>query len=142
MRRTVRGYFDMGRRRFPELPAHLILTDRGTGTKYVVSYSTAVDTVDGYGHITINSTLPNCTRQECRIYEAYDEPYVGNPAVKLYIRDGHLGMDVEHVQGITDQDNAKLFARKALLRTPREIVVYTGTRYTLRPRLAWTPWSL
>lgn len=139
--RRYRGYTNMGRIRIPPTPPAMILTDRGTGTQYLVSFSTEVETVDGYGHIIITDSLPNCARRPCTIYNAGEEPYIGtNPLKRLYIRDGRLGMEViEMSKPVIDRDNAPLSAVKNWDRNPRVIVDYTGDDYS--DRLAWMPWS-
>ena len=141
MRRKVRGYSDMGRIRVPPLPPALLLTDRGTGQLWHVSFTLEGDpTRDGLGRVTLTDELPRCNKRPCLVYKAYEEPYIGtNPYKRLIVRDGHLGIDVEEPpRPVQDMDNAPLSIVKGFNRDIRVFVDYTGPQTA---RVAWTPWS-
>lgn len=136
MRRRWRaGYADFGRIQIPPLPFPLILTDRADGTLWLVSYTLTPPYSDGYGFITINSTLP--TRPNRRIYAANEEPWLPAPyPTRLIVRNGYLGVEItDFPQAHTDQDQAPLYATVGLQRAVREIISSTE----VLGEYAWVP---
>jgi len=137
-RRLKTGYSDLGRLIIPVLPSPIILTDRDDGTLWVLSFDTSAPTVDGYGHISINSDIRYFQRNEvAKVYPADDGPVLG-PYV-LFIRAGRIGLDYTAYDiGETDRDGSPVYARKRGVRTFRQVYV-THPENPEIVHLAWTP---
>lgn len=112
-RRLPNGYSDLGRIVIPPLPEPIILTDRDTGTKYMVTFSLSVATPDNLGHITLDTTLTMDSKIGQREFSAFDGPVFGDHGeYRLMIRGGRIGVDYRpYPVGVQDIDGAPLFAR-------------------------------
>lgn len=135
------GFANFGGILIPSMSLNHVLTDRGDGTRWFLSFTTTPGDVDGLGYITINDTLP--IRPDQRVYRAFEEPYlIGQPKVRLFVRDGYLGMEVFETS--SGQSQARIMARVGLLREGREIIIPAGwSEFTARGsapggELAWT----
>lgn len=122
--RRIGAYTDLGPIRIPPRGPHLILTDRGDGTLWHLSFTTTPPSTDGDGYITLNSTIPSDPYKI--IYGPYDGPWV-NEDIQLFVRDGYLGMDnPDQRDWYTDHDQARIMARSGLLTEGREIIIPAG----------------
>lgn len=105
---TRGGYTDFGGIRIPVLPTYMVLTDRADGTLWSLSHDAS------HTHFTINSDLS--WDKYSVVYGPYEGPYVGGfPGftLKLYIRNAHLGYDVEELPiMITSRNNARIMSRR------------------------------
>lgn len=119
----------------PPVANNLILTDRDDGTLWHVSYTLTPPHADGYGFITINSTIPDGFDK--RVYAVNEEPWVArNPMARLIVRGGRLGVEVfDDISPVTDQDQARLIARRGLQRAVRDIISST----VFLGEYAWVP---
>lgn len=131
--------------RLPPAPARVVMTDRANGTRWLLSYSTAFNTSDGFGHFSITDDLTETVnRGELpRIYGAYDGPYLAStPIVRLLIRNGYLGYDIVEQTGVASMDSPPVYGRKpAFNRSVRRLIVPVGFRYS-PDLLGWTPEDL
>lgn len=123
---TRGGYTNFGGIQIPPLPQNVVLTDRGTGTLWHLSFTTDPPAADGLGYITINDSIP--TQPDKRVYPANEEPILDTqPRIQLFVRDGYLGMEVDDLPiMVTDRDQMPIHARVSLLRTGRRIIIPTG----------------
>jgi len=111
------GFTNMGAIQIPPNPQPMVLTDRGTGEQWWVTFNTSLyPSSDGYGYVAIQSVLP-CNQvndapapgqlnprarpyNNCHFYDAYDEPIIGyldathTQYARLIVRNGFLGVDV------------------------------------------------
>lgn len=125
--RTIQGYWDMGRITIPPVPQNIILTDRDTGTKWLVKHNTAVFSADNLGYISITDTIP--TQPDKLVYLAGEEPFV-SPNVRLIVRSGVLGYDFQPLPpDITDQEQAPYYIRTLLLQSVVKIIL--GSTFAL-----------
>lgn len=116
-RATVGSYIDFGTLRIPPIPQGIVLTDRDDGTLWLLSYSTAEESEDGLGYISINDAIPPA--RERYVYDAYDEPKF-HGTFRLLVRGGYLGYElIPRDPGTTKP----VFAVKAASRSYREIYV-------------------
>jgi hypothetical protein len=109
------GFTDIGPIQIPPNPQYLILTDRGTGTLYWITFNTSIASPDGFGYVAINTVFPCNTNidapttgqidpqartfNNCVVYDAYSEPIIGHVDdlnfVRLIVRNGTLGVSIE-----------------------------------------------
>jgi hypothetical protein len=139
-RRLRNGYSDLGALLIPVLPQPIILVDRKDGTKWLVSWNDTTSSLDGLGHITINSDI-SMGRQEVAIsFPPGEGPLFGEKGeIMLFIRDGRLGIDVtEYNTGESDMNGAPVYARKAGSRTLRQLYPIDNGIGRKHYTLAWT----
>lgn len=136
------GYTDLGKPRVPPLPQRIILTDRADGTRWLLTFNLTPSTSDGYGHISITDTIPRSFDQDYFEYGAYDGPYVpgSGGGARLLVRSGRLGFDDGPIpQGISDDNQGRIFARVGLQRGFREIIIPSTWKAGQDNTLAWSP---
>jgi hypothetical protein len=140
-RKQRNGYSNFGAIAIPALPQPIILTDRGDGTLWLLSWTTTPSAVDGNGYIMINSDYGTISRRDgVTTYAAYEEPVFGqNGEYRLLIRDGYLGFEIDDFPvGQIDQENMPIFARRQASRDLRQLYLSTTTYKHIRTP-AWTP---
>lgn len=106
------GYWNMGRPQVPPLPAFIVMTDRVTGTEYVLTLSGTSPALA----LSVSSTLP--AERLRASYGPYDGPYL-NGEIRLYISNGALASEVPWPK--PGNWNARVFARRSNERTLLEI---------------------
>jgi len=82
----VRGYWNLGRPAVPPLPAFVVMTDRVTGTLYVLTYTGASPSLA----LSVSATIPARNRT---VYGPMEGPYL-NGNVRLYVSSGSLLSEV------------------------------------------------
>lgn len=84
--RVVQGFTDLGRVRVPQMPVGMVLTDRATGTLYLLSH-------DANGALVLQTPPP--VQWHGVAYGPWDGPVLGGPAAprRLYISAGTLGIE-------------------------------------------------
>lgn len=139
------GYTDMGPIQIPPLPRHIILTDRdGSGAKWWLTFNLSPTTSDGFGYVSISSTLPP-SGQESITYAAFNEPYIplSSGVARLIVRGGYLGVDASPPgQGITDAETLQLYARQAGLNIPMRRIILSSTTDKKGPLYSWVPYTI
>lgn len=127
-RRQVQGYTDLGRIRIPPLPPYIIMTDRDTGTLWLLSWNLTTASQDGKGYVSITDVIPSTPDK--LVYGPYDGPYVqeqnaaqGSPVIRLLIRGSRLGYEMVSTQSLASIDNQPVLTRQGLVFSFREIIV-------------------
>lgn len=132
----------MGSIQIPPLPPQIIMTDRDTGTLWLLSHTTTPPAADGWGFISINDTYD--TRNDVVVYSAYEGPVVlaGDPpdtTIRLLIRGGLLGYETEpFIRGIGERNQAGHYTRKGSASETRKITIPHSWAKT-PDVLGWTP---
>lgn len=139
-RSTQGGYFYMGGIQIPPMPRHIILTDRADGTKWWLTYNLSPATSDGFGYISITTTMPP-TSQESITFAAYEEPVIaftsGN--ARLIVNGGYLGVEERNPsQGVTDRENMQIYARIDGLNNPMRRIIFS---VATPGQYAWVPYT-
>ncbi len=139
MRRTM---YLPGRPDVPPLPQQVILTDRADGTKWLLTYTLTPGGLDGNGYISITDQLPGPQQLDVVVYPAYGELYVADPPVRLFLRGGRLGVELDTLPAQeTDRDQALIVARLGRSRKIRAIKARVGWT-PVNNELAWEPRDL
>lgn len=110
-RKMRNGYTDFGGIQIPPRAQAFVLTDRDTGTKYLVSYNT-----DSFGvtRLSLNTDYANIQRVDgVQSYEAYDGPKIDTDGqYTVIVRSGRIGYDyTAYPRAITDMDQAPPYSR-------------------------------
>jgi len=81
------GWTDLGRVRIPPLPVGVVLTDRSSGTEYLLSHTSG-------GAVDLVTPVPSAWRG--RVQGPYDGPVVQSAAgpLRLYVEGGVLGYEL------------------------------------------------
>lgn len=87
-RRRWRGYTDLGTVRVPPLPAGFVMTDRVTGTEYLLSHNSSTNTV------LLTTPVPGLWRGVA--IDAFSGPVLPSPIglLRLYVASGTLTFDL------------------------------------------------
>jgi hypothetical protein len=122
--RVIQGYFDLGGIQIPPLPRNIVLTDRSTGTQYLLEYNTS------QGMVGLNTAIPTLgsynPSPDTQVYAVGEEPYLdSNNSVRLIVRNGVLGYDYTLPQrNVTAQSQGLLYLRTTLP-LPQTVVILT-----------------
>ena len=108
MRRRINGYTDIGKPFIPPIPHGVAMTDRGTGTVYLLTESTT--DVNGDRRLSITTPLPASYRTNTLDPNAGPYLDIGIGQVRLFIRDGRLGFEDMPLPSRSDQ--AAIVTRK------------------------------
>jgi hypothetical protein len=128
-RRLKSGYSDLGPIIIPPNPQAVVLTDRGTGLKWMISYNVGppirLSIVDQYSSIQ---------RQEgVKVFDADSGPVIDlEGEFILMVRDGHIGFDYNpNPVHLKDRDDPPVYARLGyseylmFLTTPEDVLTST-----------------
>lgn len=119
----------------PPRTPRVILTDRGDGSLWLLTFNTTEASSDGLGYISIVQPVPERPDVgNLHVYGQYDGPHVRwvdtpvehsqgtdpQPTVvaKLFVRDGYLGFETVSV----NVSNTRVIARQRVQRINREII--------------------
>lgn len=134
--RTYQGYWDMGAIRIPPVPPQLVLTDRATGTQYLVTH-------DGNnpGVVGITTTIPQRTidrkgtqapATDILVYPAGEEPVVslvvipgvGRRTVRMTVTSGVLGYSYDNpTNPVQDQNQPTIYIRTTLAQSAVQVIL-------------------
>ena len=108
-RREIAGYTDIGKLFIPPIPHGVAMTDRGTGTVYLLTDNTT----DANGDRRVGITTPLPASYRTNTLGPFDGPYldIGIGQVRLFIRDGRLGFEDMALPSRSSQ--AAIMTRKA-----------------------------
>lgn len=118
-RRLRSGYTDLGRIQIPPRPQAIVLTDRGDGSKWLISFNTTAPE-----RLSIVSDYDTIQRIEgIRIYEANDGPKMDEDGeYTLIIRNGRLGFDYNRFpRQVSARDDSPPYARQSI--NERELIM-------------------
>lgn len=121
----------------PPRTPRVVLTDRGNGSLWLLTFSTAEASADGLGYISIMQPVPELPdKGNLHVYGPYDGPYIrwidtpiahsqgadprfGVPPVGcIFVRDGYLGFETV----TTTTRTGRTIARQRVQRINREII--------------------
>lgn len=137
------GYTDLGAFPYTIQPHAVVLTDRGTGTKWWVTYNLTVSYPDGQGLISITDAKPPQI-MDAVTYPAGEEPYfIGTAGVsRLIVRGGYLGVDeTPPAFSTSDQSNMKLYSTLPGFNAPMRQLILASTRDAKGNLYAWVPFT-
>ena len=133
LRRQPSGFSDLGVI-FPYGVSHIILRDLDDNSRWAISWSVAVPTVDGYGYISITDNLRLAHREGYVEYEQNSGPLLHDGEFMLILRGGRLGIaEVPLPVGEQKATSTKPYAKNEF-QQPRLIYMGDDQHY-----VRWTP---
>ena len=126
------GYTNFGGIRTP-LPGYIVMEDRDDGTEWYLSHNAART------RFAINDAAPN-PKEPVRRYGPYAGPYIARyPKIKLLIRGGRLGYEVEELPPwLRDRDNGLVASRRLFDQWYAKVHMPEDTTWRNGLGLAWT----
>lgn len=99
--------FSFGPMQIPLLQTYFAMEDREDGTIWYLSHRSADDRVRITDEAPTRMMLGDVYQ-----FGPYDGPWLGEPALRLFVRDGHIGYDIPDLgQGITDLSSSRITTR-------------------------------
>lgn len=85
------GYFNLGPVAIPPGAALFGLTDRTTGTVWYLAAGLSS------GHLSYTDTPsgPQLNKNRTKVYNAFEEPVLGNSGIKIFANNGKIGIEVD-----------------------------------------------
>lgn len=116
----VRGLWNLGRPEYPPLPMWVVMTDRVTGTQYVLKHAGSVGSLT----LDLSTELP---ARNYALYGPKDGPWL-NGNIRLYISAGTMAAEIVYPR--PGNWNPRVFARRANQRILLEITADADANLT------------